>query len=57
MMFSLDNSPYAQLSNYRHSCWLLTTSDNCLRCQYHPPAGDPVLGQAAFLSGPACNAL
>lgn len=29
MMFSLDNSPYAQLSNYRHSCWLLTTSDNC----------------------------
>lgn len=23
-MFSLDNSPYAQLSNYRHSCWLLT---------------------------------
>lgn len=57
MMFSLDNSRYAQLSNYRHSCWLLTTSDICLRCQYHPPAGDPVRGQAAFPSGPACNAL
>lgn len=37
MMFSLDNSPYAQLSKYRNSFWLLTASGICLRCQYHPP--------------------